>query len=386
MLARGPQIFLDGAAQVAARGGAGLTMRENVAAKELLEAAGYVSDGYSADGTSITGAEPEDYLLGPNIRTSAPLVFTRSPISTVAGEADFDFVHQSPLTTDTDGNLHFVIRIILEPGANDSSEYWGIISRARTNSTSTTANLVGGYFQSWRNVNSRAPIWAAIAEAADFTGLNSADVGAATSSMEIDIGTTGLDNAVNPSKWGGFGNRHLIHFVATRNQGSDENEVSTGLWFGTNQTRLNSVIGLQQATRTYQVLDTRGAVPPFGGTEPVAAVRMQQGQVIDFNGGPALNSPNSRHLRYIDSLGRLTYFADTNELFRIQDDGVVLAAMSFESPSISVTGDTNLLFTNQTTAAAAETATLTNAPTAGNPNFWLKVHINGVLHKIPAWL
>jgi hypothetical protein len=42
-------------------------------------------------------------------------------------------------------------------------------------------------------------------------------------------------------------------------------------------------------------------------------------------------------------------------------------------------------FNNQTSAAAAATGTLTNAPAAGNPGFWLKINIGGTNYAIPCW-
>ena len=48
-------------------------------------------------------------------------------------------------------------------------------------------------------------------------------------------------------------------------------------------------------------------------------------------------------------------------------------------------GDRFLTLTNQTSAAAASVGTLTNAPAAGNPTFWLKTTINGVSIAIPGW-
>lgn len=62
---RGGQIILTGAAQKAARGAAGETMQENIAAKILLEAAGVVSDGNSVDGRTSTGAPPYDIVVAP---------------------------------------------------------------------------------------------------------------------------------------------------------------------------------------------------------------------------------------------------------------------------------------------------------------------------------
>jgi hypothetical protein len=38
-----------------------------------------------------------------------------------------------------------------------------------------------------------------------------------------------------------------------------------------------------------------------------------------------------------------------------------------------------------TNGAAAQTATLTNAPAAGNPTKWISINDNGTTRRIPAW-
>lgn len=50
-------------------------------------------------------------------------------------------------------------------------------------------------------------------------------------------------------------------------------------------------------------------------------------------------------------------------------------------------GDTNLMRTSVALAngAAAQTATLTNGPTAGNPTKWIPINDNGTTRYIPAW-
>lgn len=47
--------------------------------------------------------------------------------------------------------------------------------------------------------------------------------------------------------------------------------------------------------------------------------------------------------------------------------------------------DRGVRFDNQTSAAGANIGTLLNAPTAGDPGFWLKVNIGGTNYAIPAW-
>ena len=52
---------------------------------------------------------------------------------------------------------------------------------------------------------------------------------------------------------------------------------------------------------------------------------------------------------------------------------------------VTVDGNASLALTSQTNGSGAASGTLTNAPTAGNPTFWLQVKINGSTLKIPAW-
>lgn len=47
--------------------------------------------------------------------------------------------------------------------------------------------------------------------------------------------------------------------------------------------------------------------------------------------------------------------------------------------------DRGVRFNNQTSSAGALAGTLLNAPTAGNPGFWLKINIGGVNYSIPCW-
>ncbi|MGH9202183.1 MAG: hypothetical protein ACRD2A_13220 [Vicinamibacterales bacterium] len=53
--------------------------------------------------------------------------------------------------------------------------------------------------------------------------------------------------------------------------------------------------------------------------------------------------------------------------------------------NVRITADNGAIFTNQTDAAGVAVGTLTNAPSAGNPTFWLRIQINGANRFIPAW-
>lgn len=55
------------------------------------------------------------------------------------------------------------------------------------------------------------------------------------------------------------------------------------------------------------------------------------------------------------------------------------------SSGIDAILDRGLRFDNQTSSAAAQLGTLTNAPAAGNPGYWLKIAIGGVSYALPCW-
>ncbi len=48
--------------------------------------------------------------------------------------------------------------------------------------------------------------------------------------------------------------------------------------------------------------------------------------------------------------------------------------------------DRALRFNNQTSAAGANLGTINNAPTVGDPGYWLKINIAGTNYAIPAWV
>jgi hypothetical protein len=60
-----------------------------------------------------------------------------------------------------------------------------------------------------------------------------------------------------------------------------------------------------------------------------------------------------------------------------QDSGV--------AASVVLPNNAPPVLTGQTSTPGAAAGTLTNAPAVGNPQTWLQVTINGVVHWIPAW-
>jgi len=65
------------------------------------------------------------------------------------------------------------------------------------------------------------------------------------------------------------------------------------------------------------------------------------------------------------------------------DDKDGTTGSSATPATLNTTGQ--ILTTKQITGAGAGAGTITNAPAAGNPNFWLPVSINGTVRYVPAW-
>lgn len=260
----------------------------------------------------------------PSVEINGRLIFNNSAPTI----NDFATLHirrdGTTVTGGTASNLPRALVVDTSVGAADGSQTWGMLTMLHSNST-VGALGVAGYSQAVRNAGSNAWMWGFISEMTDQTGLNSAAVGNPSLSQEVDLTTTGVDDFTNPAKIGGLGGRHFIHFVASRYTGSANNEVTHGLWFGTSHTYIDSLIGFDTGgaggAQVRSVLDTRGAIPPTGSSNPVAAVTMTAGHVIDFAGGAALNSAPQRYLTFDGGSGKLEYFVGGGLVFSVDGSG-----------------------------------------------------------------
>jgi len=255
----------------------------------------------------------------PMLSTTNRLIFRRQ--NPAAGDnTDFQFDRTTTFTGGTIANINRVIGVNSTQGTGDATQNAGIISIATTNSTAAGYSLPL-WVQSVRAAGSNGWIWGAVISADDRTGLASGLSGASNlAGIELDMGANRADNAINPATFGGIGNRKAIHVALSRSVQSDvtATEFSTGVWFSTNSTfgggavdtaiTLNQAIGFQPGMSIRTALDTRGAVVPTGSSDPVAAVRMSAGHIVDFNGGPALNSAAGNYLRYETATSKLFYY------------------------------------------------------------------------------
>jgi hypothetical protein len=149
---------------------------------------------------------------------------------------------------------------------------------------------------------------------------------------EIAIRATNVDDATNLGSWGNVGNRKAVHISLTRTVGAPDVEsgFSHAIWISGDNTAtksyISSVYGVDTFVDTYQVFDARGAGAPFNyGSNPVAALRMAAGQVVDFNGGPALNSAPGAYLQYRTATSRLYYVVAGVDMWSVDTSGNVRA-------------------------------------------------------------
>lgn len=112
------------------------------------------------------------------------------------------------------------------------------------------------------------------------------------------------------------------------------------------------------------------------------------GQSIEFK------SETSNNTRIINSIiSRLTNVTDANRTSEIEIKGVnngvtnTVLIIDGDGKLTIKLGDGVLMHTttNLNNGAAAQTATLLNGPTAGNPTKWIPIDDNGTTRYIPTW-
>ncbi len=74
----------------------------------------------------------------------------------------------------------------------------------------------------------------------------------------------------------------------------------------------------------------------------------------------------------------------TGDLLQLQAASATKVSVTFGGV-LTLAVNNGINFTNQSNGAAAAAGTLTNAPAAGNPTFWLPVQIAGANKFIPCW-
>ena len=252
-----------------------------------------------------------------------------NPVGAAAPVVRMDLL-QNLTGTFSGGGIAMTLNVNATQNLGDTSLVYPIAVTCTSHADNTSGGMAG--IQSTVEKTAGGQCWAIQAVAKDTTGLPSLNNGRGLLGIELGVRASNVDNAVNGNAWGNMGTRIGFHLSMTRNVGDAdiESEFSYAFWVsgdpdGT-QGYINSVYGVDNKVHTYQVFDARAATAPFNyGTNPVAALRMAANQVVDFNGGPALNSAAGAYLQYRTATGRLYYVVAGVDQWSIDASGNVRA-------------------------------------------------------------
>jgi hypothetical protein len=265
----------------------------------------------------------------PLLSTSGTLIFQRAT-QAPTNFADFQFKRSTTFTGGTSTTINSILRIAGSYGAGDSSANWPFLVEGTT--FGSNGMLVSSTIHARRQSGSTNPMWGEVFDVADFTGDDSNGKGQVVG-IELGVRANGADDAANGGSWGGTGVRKGLHLVIARGLPGNpaDTVVSHGIWFAANTASgvgidpgvsFSSLLGVSTGTPIRSFVDSRGAGTVIGNTNPINAVTMTVGHVIDFNGGASLTSAPGNYLQYTATgTARLRYMAGVTEVFSIDNSG-----------------------------------------------------------------
>ncbi len=250
--------------------------------------------------------------------------------------------------TSAAGNINSNLRATTTVGTNDGTNTWSILGLCNTVSTAggTCAGVTG---HGTRNVGGTQAVWGGVFDAKDNTDLASLASGQGVVGAEVDVGANLLDTAVNSGGLTGQGNRVGLQISAYRPTLGDTtlSEVAYGIFYtvGTTAIYYDSLIGAATNVMAQYALDTRALIVPTGSSNPVNAVAMAAGQIIEFNGPASYTAAPVRSLRYSTGSSALLYNVAATTQFSVGDTGTLTIGSGGGSISNSA-GQLNLLAAN----------------------------------------
>ncbi len=255
------------------------------------------------------------------------LIFDRNPTAP-NDYTNFQFNRSTKFTAGTSSNIASAVRIITNAGFGDGTQEWGVISTCST--AGHSGGLCGGgNFQGVKQAGSTDAVWGSISDVIDLTDYSSKEGGGkGVLGTEVDLEANKKDDAINLASYSGQGVRKIMQLVGVQKNQKDvaSTEISSGIWFSSSGTDVyyDSLIGAALNQQARSAVDTRGLIAPSGVMNPVSALVMSPGQLIDFSGGPMLNSAPGRYMTYNISNLDLEY-ATGLSIFRFTDEGAFQA-------------------------------------------------------------
>ncbi len=321
-----------------------LLLAPSVAISQTLPSPSYT--GLTVGGTSITGfGTAIGQALGPLVSsggaglpmlsTGNRLIFRRATVA-ATDFVDFQFDRNSTYTGGV-GQTNRIMGLNTTIGANDAAQGWNLVNITTNNST-VGAFGTAQFNQVLRPVGGTGWVTGGVFDTIDKTGLGTSAAGVPNQlGLEIDLEANGPDDATNAATFGGSGVRKGFHIFGSRFDQANvtQTEVSTVLWittgvFGSTSPdahfNFQQIIGFAPNTQVRTVVDTRGAITPTASSNPVSAVVMTAGHVIDFNGGAALTSAPGNYLAYDAGTSRLKYYVAGVAKWSVDASGNIRAA------------------------------------------------------------
>lgn len=281
------------------------------------------------------------------------LIFAR-PSPAASDGIDVQIQRNASFTGGNSSEINKALFVSTTAGSGNATHEWNFLAQGITSGTSGGL-MLGAYHQGIRLAGGSDAIWATVSDCQDKNILSSSLSGQAVVSHEIDITAARADDATNMTTYGGLGSRKALNIVAFRLTAADavQTEFSNGLWFTTGLlgsgsfasdtlTNYQSAIGFGINCQVRSALDTRGAITPAGSSNPVSAVMMASGHVIDFNGGVSLTSSPGRTLVYNSSGSKLQYLNGATEVLNFPDAGGLVTTGPISAAAGSFSGSITL--------------------------------------------
>jgi hypothetical protein len=230
------------------------------------------------------------------------------------------------------------LRLVNTIGAHDQTQNYALQIQSIGNGTDGGL-CYAGFLIAQKQAGSSDVTVGLNASARDFNVGPSSTSGGGVIGLELSTGGSRADDAANARAFGGVGVRVGIHLTGIRANASDTTptEIAHGIWVGASiagstgtisdpYTYFDSLIGFVLGTQVRTALDTRGMIAPTGSADPVSAVTMSAGHIIDFNGSASLvSNPGGAYLQYRTATQRLYYVVAGVDQWSVDASGNVRA-------------------------------------------------------------
>lgn len=259
----------------------------------------------------------------------------------------------------------------------DGTNLYGIIAGATAVTWAPTRETLAGGFTFGAALTANNP------GTAGFSAIQ-------TASILTDSGTTGTTAALYGNVFGG-------NTIVATNTKTYTNEYGTYFLAdiaGTGTTlSAKWALGADSASIGGTLINSSGAITANG------SIFTTNAGSLGFSGRSRILSPQDGVIEFTNNgstgLTRIQFGGTTSSFGSLQTNGTIITTGLADgtaggifavSGGLTLSGGT-LLTTSAalTNNAAAQIATMTNGPTAGNPTKWIPVNDNGTIRNIPAW-